>query len=435
MPTIYPIKTKRHRLLKRTLQTKSLIPLSIIVGQKVMSVSGNDLGEISDVIVKWDGQVEYPLVVGMTVSKADSERFLPISSLKNPLKANGHPQVESTLENLDVFRRRPGEIRLKNDVLKRQLVDVDGVRVLRAGELYLSYVLGRLRLVATSDLKPKIKFLRSKSSPVISQKLVDWAAVQPFGEPESELHLKLPHSDLKKLHPGELADIIEALDQPAKKELTESLDVNQAADALEEMEPDELNELLAEVNAEKAAEMLEKMEPDEAADALRDLDRSVADSIMSFISPPKAREIARLLKYPESMAGGFMTTVVLTVTPEKTVEDVRELLRANSEHASDLDGVVVINSDGILIGDVSLFDIAAADPQTKIADLINDTSPIVVLPEALLDEVMEQLTKSRRHSVVVVDEQGRPQGRVLADDIIDALREGSLRDRLPWILK
>lgn len=436
MPTLNPrLRNKQHRLLKRTLSNSSLISLSQLIKKTVIGKQDTVLGEVSDVIVKWDGEVQYPLVVGFTVSKADKELFLPITHIKSNFNPNSLQSIVTDLDRLDVFRRRSGEIRLKKDVLKRQLLDVDGVRVLRARELYLANVLGRLRLVATSDAKPRLRFIKHDTNISEAEHLVDWAAIQPFGEPESELHLKLPHSDLKKLHPGELADLIEALDDPAKEELTASLDIEQAADALEEMEPDELNELLTKVNPEKAAAILEKMEPDEAADALRDLDRTVADAIMSYLSAPKSREIARLLKYPESMAGGFMTTVLLTVNPDATISEIRQLLKDNAEHSTDLDGVVVIDENKRIITDVSLFDVASAESSIKISELIKDSSPVVVGLEALLDEVMDQLTKSRRHSVVVVDQDGHPVGRVLADDIIDALREGSLKDRLPWLLR
>lgn len=177
------------------------------------------------------------------------------------------------------------------------------------------------------------------------------------------------------------------------------------------------------------------MEPDEAADALRDLDRAEADRILAHLPPERARAVSAVLGYPESMAGGFMTTTLVFARPEERVAQVRERLAEQREHASDLDGVVVVDDEGRLVADLGLLALAIASSDDVVADLIDDAGPVTVAPDAFLDEVVDRLTAARRPSVVVVDDAGRPIGRVLADDVIDALSEGGLRGRLPWLLR
>jgi Mg/Co/Ni transporter MgtE len=114
---------------------------------------------------------------------------------------------------------------------------------------------------------------------------------------------------------------------------------------------------------------------------------------------------------------------------------VRERLRELREHGADIDSVVVLDDQGRLLADLPLFDLLAAEDQTRVAELLSDTTPVTVPPEAFLDEVVDRLTEARASSVVVADQNGHPLGRVLADDVIDALKEGGLRLKLPWLFR
>lgn len=411
------------------------MPLSRLVGRPVVDAGGAHLGQVADVVVRWDGAEPYPLVAGFVVDAGGVETFLPAAEAD---AGPSGPVRSSVAGPLGAFVRRAGELRLGQEVAGRQVVDVDGVRVLRLGELYVAPVLGRLRLVAAEGVGRGGRLLarlRPASSGGALPKLVDWAAVQPVGEPGSQFRLRVPHEGLRRLRPGELADVLEALDESGQEELTTSLDPAQAADALEEMEAAPLEDLLHRVGPERASALIAAMEPDEAADALRDLDRAEADRILAHLPPERARAVSAVLGYPESMAGGFMTTTLVFARPDERVSQVRERLAEQREHASDLDGVVVVDDDGRLVADLGLLALAIAASDDVVADLLDDASPVTVAPDAFLDEVVDRLTAARRPSVVVVDDRGRPIGRVLADDVIDALSEGGLRGRLPWLLR
>jgi Mg/Co/Ni transporter MgtE len=331
------------------------------------------------------------------------------------------------------FERREGELRLVQDVLGRQLVDVDGVKVLRADDLFLAPVLGKLRLVGGSGGSRGGLGRWLPGAAGKDHRLVDWSAVHPFGDPGSELRLQVPNEGLRRLRPGELADLLEELDQPARDELTTTLDPGAVADALEEMEPDEIEEVIRNASPKRAAELIEAMEPDEAVDVLRDMERPEADAILANVPVDLARQLTGLLGYPETMAGGFMTTALAKVIPTATVAEVRRQLAGQKAHSADIDSVAVVDKEGRMLADLPLFDVLVADDATRISDLMPDTRPVTVHPEAFLDEVVDRLTEARASSVVVVDPEGRPLGRVLADDVIDALKEGGLRLKLPWL--
>ncbi len=423
---------RRHRLLTRRAVRESLVSLSQLRATTPHGTSGVAAGAVVDVVVRWDGAEPYPLVTGVVLQVDAKELFASAGELSR-LEAKD-VSLAVSVESLQDFVRRPGELRLVDEVLHRQVVDVDGAKVLRAGELWLATVLGRMRLVAVEPERPW-RWWRRRTTTRSSVRLVDWAGVQPLGDPGSELRLRLPHEGLRQLRPGELADLLESLDRAARDELASSLAPTAVADALEEMEPEPIKSLLRDAPRHRAAELVAAMEPDEAADALRDLERGEADAIIACLPADLARQLTEILGYPETMAGGFMTTIIARACLTDTVGDVRRRLSDQKERSCDIDGVVVVDHDGCLLADVSLFDLFVASPETVVGDLVGEVPPVAVSPEALLDEVVDRLTDARRPSVVVVDDKNHPIGRVMADDVVDALSEGGLRMRLPWLFR
>jgi len=432
LPTRPPARARRRRRLLATRAVQaSLVPLSRLRTINPVDEQGRGAGRLADVVVRWNGSDAYPPVTGLVLQRGEQQVFQPIADVIR-LDAQ-RVLVRDQGDQAAGFVRREGELRLVSDVIGRQLVDVDGVKVLRAEDLFLAPVLGRLRLVAVAG-SPRSLWSRVVSTwQPDSGRLVDWSAVHPFGDPGSELRLQVPHEGLQHLHPGELADLLEELDQPARDELTTALDPGAVADALEEMEPERIEDILRDSSPERAAQMVAAMEPDEAVDVLRDMDRQEADAILAHVPPEVARQLTELLGYPETMAGGFMTTTLARVPVGETVGQVRDRLREQRDHGADIDSIAVVDEQGRLLADLPLFDLLAADDATPISDLLTDTTPVTIHPEAFLDEVVDRLTEARASSVVVVDPSGHPMGRVLADDVIDALKEGGLRLKLPWL--
>jgi Mg/Co/Ni transporter MgtE len=266
------------------------------------------------------------------------------------------------------------------------------------------------------------------------EKVIDWATIRPFGGEVGHVPLRGSHDELRRLRPGELADLLEDLGRDARQELLASLEPERAADALEEMDPEELEALLRETPPEEAAALIAKMEPDEAVDALRDLEDAARSELLEHMDPEQAEHLTDLLEYEEDRAGGFMTTKVILATAEDTVRSVRRRLRREEEHSGDVDGVAVVDAEGRLLGDVPLYRLAIATNDSLMGELLPDGESVAVSAEAGVTEVAERLVETRHTSVVVVDDDGRPLGRILADDLIDALLPEKGRRHFPRFL-
>jgi CBS domain-containing protein/sporulation protein YlmC with PRC-barrel domain len=439
---------QRRRRTRRILASQgvfdSIVSLAGIIGRPVTNQAGEEIGRLDDVVARWaDGQM-YPPVTGLIIRVGRRLAYVPASAIDHI----AHAEVllrSSRLDLRDVVRR-PGEVLLAKDVLDHQLVDVDGVQVIRAADLYLAEVIGRIRLVgadvSTATLLRRLGPRRFRPLPT-PDRVIDWAAIQPFGDPNEEtdgptqVHLKSSHEGLHRLRPGELADLLEDLRRDERHELLAALSADEAADALEEMQPDDLEQLLREADPDEAATLLAAMEPDEAVDALRDQPLKTQGELLRRMQPAAAAVLRELLDYPEDEAGGIMTSALVLATTNDTVQDVAQKLVEARGHDVDLDAVAVVNADGALVGDVTMLAILLAlhtDPETKMSSLLRDEDVVTVHTEASADEVAGHLVEARRLSLVVVDDNGEPVGRILADDVLDALVPSRGRFHFPRLL-
>jgi Mg/Co/Ni transporter MgtE len=230
---------------------------------------------------------------------------------------------------------------------------------------------------------------------------------------------------------------LEDLRRDERRELLAALSADEAADALEEMQPDDLEQLLRESDPEEAARLLAAMEPDEAVDALRDLPEATRGELLRRMVPTSAAALRELLGYPEDEAGGIMTTTLVVATTDDSVNDVVLRLADARGHDVDLDAVAVVNKEGSLVGDITLLTILLTmqtSPDTRVSSLLADEDVVTVQPHASASEVAGQLVEARRLSLVVVDDEGRPIGRILADDVLDALVPLKGRFHFPKLL-
>jgi len=431
MPRLNPLsapsrlRERRHQRSRRLLASRAvadtLVSVAGVIGRPVCNPSGDDIGTIKDVVARWDGG-EYPPVTGLVVRIGRRLAFVPGTQID----ALAHREVVLQSARLDLadFQRREGEVLLVEDVIDHQLVDVDGVRVIRAADLYVAKVGAMYRLVGVDvsmgTLLRRLGPTRWRTRPT-PERVIDWAAIQPFGRPGSPIRLREGNRALHRLRPSELADLLEELGRRERQELLAALEPETAADALEEMDAEELESLLRESDEEQAAALLAVMEPDEAVDALRDLEEDERDQLLGMMPEEKAAELRKLLGYEERTAGGLMTSYLLIARRADTVADVRARLVDDADHQADLPGVLVVDNEGRLVDDISLFELLVADPDAIMNDLAGEPFPVTVTPEAELDDVVDRFVDERGASLVVVDAGDRPLGRILADDLIDAL--------------
>jgi len=411
---------RRDSVLARKNIRESLVSVAGLIGRPVRDNDGRDLGKLVDVVVR-HGEETYPAVSGLIVKVGARKSFIDGARISKLTK--DEIRLASTKIDLKEYKRRPGESLLDADVIDHQIVDVNGLRVVRSADLYLAPLDKEIRLVGV-DVS-FVSFLRRVFPGTLRRRptpdrVVDWATVASLTDSTGQVRTSGPRSALAQLRPADLADLIEDLVGREQGALIEMLDPNLAADVLEEMEDDELQGLLRGLPAERSAELLALMEPDESAEVLRDLNDEHRESILDAMAPEAAKTLRLLVTFDEALAGGVMTTHSVICRETDTVAHALSLLVKHRERDIS-DGVVVVDSKGKLLDHIQMIELVSAKPASALSALIGPPFPTAVHIDTPLDEVIEEFSNNRGSSIIVIDSANKPVGRIMADDLVDAL--------------
>ena len=430
-PPVKSINTVAKRLTGRSelvLQRKnireSLVSVAGLIGKPVKYQGGKEIGRLVDVVVR-HGEDSYPPVSGLIVKVGQSKSF--IDGARIAKLTQNEIQLSTAKVDLTEFTRREGESLLDADVLDHQIVDVNGLRVVRSSDLYLAPLDREIRVVGVDiSFKAFIRriFPGALGRGPIPKHVIDWANVASLAHGTGVVRSNESRAALGQLRPADLADLIEDLAGRERNALIEMLDPDLAADALEEMEDDELQGLLRGLSAQRSAELISRMEPDEGAEVLRDLDDDHRESIFMEMDVSVAKQLRKLVEFDETLAGGIMTSHMLITHEADTVASALALL---VEHRGrDIsDGVVVVDGKGKLLDHIQIIELIAAKPNATLSSLMGPPYPTSVSLTTRLDEVIDEFANNRGSSIIVVDEKNKPVGRILADDLVDALASTS----------
>ena len=410
--------------LKRKSIRESLVSLAGLIGKPVKYQGGKEIGRLVDVVVR-HGEDSYPPVSGLIIKVGQSKSFIDGARISK--LAQNEIELSSAKVDLTEFTRREGESLLEADVLDHQIVDVNGLRVVRSSDLYLAPLDREIRVVGVDiSFKAFIRriFPGALGRGPIPKHVIDWANVASLAHGTGVVKSTESRAALGQLRPADLADLIEDLAGRERNALIEMLDPDLAADALEEMEDEELQGLLRGLSAQRSAELVSRMEPDEGAEVLRDLDDDHRESILLEMDVSVAKQLRKLVEFDETLAGGIMTSHMLITHEDDTVASALALL-VDHKGRDISDGIVVVDARGKLLDHIQIIELIAAKPSAKLSSLMGPPYPTTVNLNTRLDEVIDEFANNRGSSIIVVDEKNKPVGRILADDLVDALASTS----------
>src|ERR1700761_8598440 len=250
--------------------------LSSLAGSPLLDSSGERLGTGGDVVAGLDDGSA--TVIGLTARIGGRELFVPIDRVQQL----GPYSVQTSTTKLDVaqFERRPGEVLLRADVLDRSLINVDTARLVTAHEVDLVHDDDGAWRVAGIDpsLRPRLWRLlprRFRGHDTEHRQFVPWPDVEPFVGHVPTSRLKMAARRLMRLHPAQIADLVEAASHEEGEEILAAVgqDKELEADVFEELDDEHQVEFLRERSDEQAAGVLARMASDDAADLLLELDQ------------------------------------------------------------------------------------------------------------------------------------------------------------------
>jgi CBS domain-containing protein len=414
--------------------------LTEILGAEVIDVGQRRVGRVCDLTVHV--REPYPVVTSLVVNRR-KELVIPWSEVRS--YAGREVVLRSARDDVTRQPPSPEDVWLARDVLDRQVVDTDGRRVVRVNDLQLIESGGTMLLVgADIGLRGILRrlglenlgkavvrgFGRELPMVLVSWDVVDPIAPSPGTAANDAVRLRVSSSKIARLHPADIADIVEDLGAKERRAVFEGLSEDVAADTLEEMEHEDKVSVIEHMDLDRATEILEEMAPDEAADILGDLPEERADAILARMEREEAADVAELLAYPEGTAGGLMTVDYVAVSDKLDAEACIAELRRLEPDAESIYYVYVVDEEEHLEGVLSLRDLICAPPSTLIGDIaIRDV--VAVELGADVKEIAAVLAKYNLLAVPVVDEQHRLKGIVTVDDAMEEVLPESIKRKLP----
>jgi CBS domain-containing protein len=407
-----------------------VLHLSLVLGGALRDSDGARLGRVDDAIVRLeDGG--YPPLTGFLVTVAGRQSYLPAERV-----ATVAPRaVTLSKAKLDLrpFSRRPEEVLLKHDVLDHQLINVEGARLVRANEVELARLEGWWRVVGVdTGARSGLRRLLPKrvGGRIATGDFLDWASVEPFAGETPAVRLRVLHPKLAKLHPAQIADLVEAASHDEGQEIIEAVagDAELEADVFEELDPRHQIEFVVERSDEEVAALLSRMAPDDAADLVAELPEERREPVVEYLAPAQRRKVRALLGYDPAEAGGLMSPDFISVYRQATVAEAMDRVRRSALPAENLGSVSVMDAKHRFLGALLLADLLRADPEASVLDL--DVPEIPHLrPEADFEEVARLMADYNLIAAPVLDPEERMVGVVTVDDVLEVLLPKGWRRR------
>lgn len=405
--------------------------LTELQGLPVYDIKGRKIGRVKDAAV-------VPLIDPVRVDRyliGGGWSWLTIRH--DQVRAISLRGIELRDERLTPYHSDEYMLRLVRDLLDQQIIDAQGRKVVRVTDVTFEICSRDSKdflQVMEVDIGVRSIFRRlvqgvlpkewiRRAQTLVSPNSIRWEfcnIIEP--DPQRRLRLNISHLALEKIHPADLADIVEELSPAGREAIFESIDSEVAAETLSEVDPDIQASILESLETEKAAEIIEEMSPSDAADVLAELDEEASEEILDEMHAEEKEEVQELLEFKQNTAGGMMNTEYVALPPEMTVAEAQRVLATSEELLETQSTVFLIDTEEKLAGVVPLVRLFTADRGAALQTLSTERLISVPVNESR-NRVTEVFDKYNLLALPVVDANGKLAGVVTADEVISVLRE------------
>lgn len=407
------------------------VSLSELLGSMVYDASGAASGRVREVAVS--PQEDHCRVSLVIVKTSSGDRLLPLSSVSN---INHGFHAATAASDWALANGSEGLLLLSRDLLDQQVIDVHGRKVVRVNDVDFYHDTHQSRSVlkvggvdvgARGAVRRLLKgILPANALRALLHRVppreIPWEFVDIIEtDPARRVKLKISNDRLAKLHPADIADIVEELAPDEREAVFETLDEGVAADALEELDPRVQKSVMESLDFDRAADIVEEMQPDAAADLLADLSDERSSAILVQMEPEGRQEISDLLEFKENSAAGRMTTEYIAVSVDATAHDAIEAMRRFEGRMENMSTIYLTGSDGRLAGAVPLVKIVLAPLTAPLRELVQE--PLIKCTESMKESMyVELFDKYNLLTLPVVNADNHLIGVITPDDVIAMLR-------------
>lgn len=409
----------------------STVALTELLGSPVFDSTGSQRGRVRELALA--PQEDRARITMVIVRTKGGDRMLPFSAV---VSLNGGVRTATASAEWPANGGSEGLLLLERDLLDQQVIDVHGRKVVRVNDVDLHQeMVGNHPVLKVGSVdvgaRGAVRRLLKGVVPLVAlrgllrkipPRTIPWDFVDLIEtDPARRVRLKISHERLARLHPADIADIVEDLAPDEREAVFETLDEDVAAEALEEVQPKVQKAIVESLDSERAAEIVEEMEPDAAADLLADLPEERTSEILLEMEPQERKEMVELLEFKENTAAGRMNPEYLALTLNATAHDAVEALRHFEGGVETVSTIYLVDSRGTLVGAVPLAKLVLAPPATPLLSLTQE--PLISCHEGAGEkEVAEVFDKYNLMTLPVVDDNQKLTGVITSDDVISLLR-------------
>jgi len=414
----------------------TMLALSELLGATVYDPSGAASGRVREVTLA--PQEDRARISSLIVKTNSGNRVLPFAAVS---AINGGVKAATAVAGWPVANGAEGLFLLGRDLLDQQVIDINGRKVVRVNDVDLqldsqkepagqTHPVLRVHSVdvgARGAMRRLLRGVAPKSAlhallGHLPSRSIPWNFVDLIEtDPARRVKLKISHEGLAKLHPADIADIVEDLAPDERQAVFQTLDEGVAAEALEEVEPKVQKSIVESLDSERAADIVEEMDPDAAADLLGELPEDRTEQILVQMEPEVQQDVVELLEHKEGTAAGRMTTEFLALPVNATVQNAIDSMREFEGGVEAVSTIYLVDSNGTLVGAVPLARLVLAPLSTPMLALTQE--PLVLAHESDQEnDVAELFDKYNPLTLPVVDDHNRLTGVITSDDVISMLR-------------
>lgn len=421
--------------------------VSALMGKAVLAPGGGPYGHVSECAVA--PQVDDSIVQALVVRKVGTSRksrpaLVPVAmlirshtgALQIAPGANPTSLPEDEKDRPDYDQHF---LMLERDLLDQQIIDVHGHKVVRVNDVDLLWEapdlaantplilrIAEVEVGLRGATRRLLKGLPHAAIETVARrlraKIIPWKFVDTIDrDPARRVRLKIEQEQLSRMHPSDLADILEELAPAEGQALFESLDEETAAETLEEVELKTQKLLIASLNSERAAGIIEEMDPGAAADLLSKLTEERSDAILEEMGEKERHDVEELLEYEADSAAGLMTTEFLSIDSASSVADALYALGAYEGDVETVSDLFLVDPDGCFGGVVALSRVMLAPPEAPLAGL-HEGHMVSSELAAGGRKVAELFDKYNLRCLPVLDKNRHLAGVIQAEHVIAWLR-------------
>lgn len=390
-----------------------MIYLSQLLNRQV-SYQGKPFGKIVDMAVflnKTD-----PPISKIEVRQGKTKITIPPHAFRIE---NG--QVMLTSDNFPHLPYDHKDLYLAEDLLDKQVIDIDGRRLVRVNDVVLEN--GHELRVAGIDIGFDGVLRRLGLGMVhIEPKVLPWNLIEAFDYDTGTIKLKLKQNRLASLHPADLADILEEAGTKERVGIVESLDAKQAAMAIEEADEETQVSILENLTPSALKDIISKMHDAELADVFHDINPAKAQEIQKALGADRLQQVKTLSAFSDTVAGGLMHENFMQRDGNDTAGQLMEELKQPSY----IPEVVLVTQDDKYLGVVQVKDLLHADSSALLKTIISDRKYITT--ETSFEDMVRLFAQYNLRVIPVVNETQTPIGIVLVDELLKVIDEENERD-------